>query len=149
MLLYFAGPLFNDGELAFNESLTNQIEELDYQVFLPQRNGFNFDEEPYISMKPEIRAKAIFDLDWENLLEADVFLYVLDGRIPDEGAAVALGIVHTHKKLSDRKQLIIGLHTDTRAAFINQKLNPMIFAPMDFIAKSVKELLDYLKNYNC
>ena len=37
--LYFAGPLFNDAERAFNLALTKKIESLGYKVFLPQRDG--------------------------------------------------------------------------------------------------------------
>lgn len=37
MKLYFAAPLFCDAEKEFNERLTNQIEFLGYEVFLPQR----------------------------------------------------------------------------------------------------------------
>ena len=144
MLLYFAGPLFNVAELNFNESLTSQIEALGYQVFLPQRDGDKVNHEPYISMEAGLRARAIFDLDRVHLIESDIFLYILDGRIPDEGAALALGIVHTHKALVKKDRRLVGLHTDKRAAFINEKLNPMIYSSLDYIADSVEDLLSYL-----
>lgn len=145
MLLYLAAPLFNEAELAFNELLTAKIEKLGFKVFLPQRDGDIINHEPYISMESGERAKAIFELDKSNLIESDIFLYVLDGRIPDEGAAVALGIAYTHKELSKKNRMLIGLHTDKRAAFINVKLNPMIFSPLEHISESVDELLLYLE----
>lgn len=44
MKLYFAAPLFCDAEREFNEKLTNQIELLGYEVFLPQRANINLDK---------------------------------------------------------------------------------------------------------
>jgi len=145
MLLYLAAPLFNNAELAFNELLTAKIEKIGFNVFLPQRDGDIVNHEPYISMEPGERAKAIFELDRVNLFESDIFLYVLDGRIPDEGAAVALGMAYIHKDFEKKNRILVGLHTDKRAAFINEKLNPMIFSPLEYIAESVDELLIYLQ----
>lgn len=145
MLLYFAAPLFCGAELEFNEKLTNKIESIGYDVFLPQRDGNKVNKDPYISMNPEVRAREIFRMDKENLFKSNIFLYVLDGRIPDEGAAVALGMAHMHKEMNDESMILVGLHTDKRSAFINEKLNPMIFSPLDFIASSEDELLEYLK----
>jgi len=145
MNLYFAGPLFSKAELAFNGQLTREIESLGYKVFLPQRDGDSVNQEPIVSMAAEERARAIFDLDKHQLLETDVFLYVLDGRIPDEGAAVALGMAHMHKTTHKESMCLVGLHTDKRAAFIDSKLNPMIFSSLDYIASSEEILLDFLK----
>ncbi|NMF57620.1 hypothetical protein [Pseudanabaena yagii] len=44
-------------------------------------------------------------------------------------------------------KLLIGLHTDVRAAFIGSKLNPMIFVPLERIATNEDELLQWLKHY--
>ncbi|MBN2898649.1 MAG: nucleoside 2-deoxyribosyltransferase domain-containing protein [Clostridia bacterium] len=145
MLLYFAGPLFCEAERAFNAKLTEQIETLGYKVFLPQRDGDQVNHEPYLSMTVEKRAKAIFDLDKEHLLSSDIFLYVLDGRIPDEGAAVALGMAHMKKKMDREEMILVGLHTDRRAAFPNEKLNPMIYSSLDVIYNNVDALLAYLE----
>lgn len=146
MKLYFAAPLFCESELRFNTWLTNEIEAQGIEVFLPQRDGNAVNEEPVISMPVDERAKYIFNMDREHLLSTDVFLYVLDGRIPDEGAAVALGMAYMHKQSSKEKINLIGLHTDKRAAFMNEKQNPMIFASLDYIASSVEELLEYLSS---
>ena len=149
MLLYFAAPLFSISELEFNERLTNEIELLGYSVFLPQRDGDKIiNSEPIISMSTEDRAKEIFKIDKINLFKSDVFLYVLDGRVPDEGAAVALGMAHLHEEMTDKKRVLIGLHTDKRASFINEKLNPMLFTPLDYIANNIEDLLEYLIKYN-
>ena len=39
MRVYFAAPLFNVAERTFNINLTNKIEEIGFEVFLPQRDG--------------------------------------------------------------------------------------------------------------
>lgn len=142
MFLYFAAPLFCQAELEFNLRLTKEIEALDFDVFLPQRDG---DTGEFGQLTTEERAQAIFGMDFERIESTEVFLYILDGRIPDEGAAVALGLAYSHKKHVDNKKILLGLHTDKRAAFINEKLNPMIFSSLDYIASSETELLMYLK----
>lgn len=148
MLLYFAAPLFSTAELEFNEKLTEKIESLGYSVFLPQRDGDKvINSEPILSMSTEDRAREIFRIDKLNLFKSDIFLYVLDGRVPDEGAAVALGMAHLHGELTDKKRILVGLHTDKRASFINEKLNPMLFSPLDYIADSIEDLLGYLEKH--
>lgn len=92
------------------------------------------------------RSKSIFELDKKEMFSSDIFLFVLDGRIPDEGACVALGMSYMHKILVNNKKLLIGLQTDKRGAYEHSKLNPMIEASMDSIFKSVSELLVFLKN---
>ena len=46
-----------------------------------------------------------------------MFLFVLDGRVPDEGACVELGIAYCQKYLHNGDKRLLGLYTDTRAAF--------------------------------
>ncbi len=148
MLIYFAAPLFSQAELHFNQYLTAKLELLNYQVFLPQRDGAERDKPPYDKMTKEERRLAMFQLDTAKIMEADVFLFILDGRVPDEGACVELGVAYTHKKLQHPNKLIIGLHTDIRAAFIGSKLNPMIRVPLEYIATTEKELLQVLRHYH-
>ena len=92
MLIYFAAPLFSEAERRFNLDLTTELESLGFRVFLPQRDGVDRDSPPYDAMTPEERRKAMFELDKSKIIAADVFLFVLDGRVPDKGACVELGI---------------------------------------------------------
>lgn len=146
MKLYFAAPLFCDAEKEFNEKLANQIEELRYEVFLPQRVDISLDKENFEKMTALEKSKSIFELDKKEMFSSDIFLFVLDGRIPDEGACVALGMSYMHKSLINKNKLLIGLQTDKRGAYAHSKLNPMIEASMDSIFESVSELLEFLKN---
>ena len=72
---------------------------------------------------------------------------MLDGRVPDEGACVELGLAYAHKELQDHDKLLIGIQTDVRAAFPDARLNPMLKVPMSFIADDEEALLQTLKTY--
>ena len=43
-------------------------------------------------MSPDERRETMFEMDIAEIATCDVFLFVLDGRIPDEGACVELGL---------------------------------------------------------
>lgn len=147
MLVYFAAPLFSVGERQYNERLTHQIEALGYQVFLPQRDGAERNSPPYNAMTGEEWSRAVFQLDVEQLLAADVVVMLLDGRVPDEGACVELGIAYAQKVLQPAKKLLLGLHTDRRGAFPGTKLNAMIQGALDDVAPDEETLLELLKHY--
>jgi nucleoside 2-deoxyribosyltransferase len=146
MLIYFAGPLFSLAERSFNLRLTARLEAIGYRVFLPQRDGAEL-KAPYSRLLPADRRQAIFDTDRDRILEADVFLFILDGRVPDEGAAVELGMAYAQKHLGHRQKLLIGLYTDVRGAFSSAKLNPMLVGPLEHIVHTEEELVDQLQRY--
>jgi nucleoside 2-deoxyribosyltransferase len=143
MRLYFAGPLFNIAERAFNQGLAKQIEEMGYVVFLPQRDGIEKLHNGQ-SITSDEKRKLMFDLDRDKILESEVFLFVLDGRVPDDGACVELGIAYAAKYILDKKTQIIGLHTDSHATFLEGRLNPMVSMAFDKIFRTIEELIDYL-----
>jgi len=147
VLIYLAGPLFSEAERHFNLELTERLEALDFRVFLPQRDGVERENSPYDTMTPEERRHAMFHLDKTRIMESEVFLFVLDGRVPDEGACVELGIAYCQKELQNEEKLLIGLHTDPRAAFIGARLNPMVNVPLDCVAEDVEALLRLLREH--
>jgi nucleoside 2-deoxyribosyltransferase len=107
-LLYLAGPLFNEAERAFNERLCEFVESLGFQTFLPQRDAGESAKLIDEGMPAaEVRAR-IFDQDRIAVETCDVFLLVLDGRVPDEGACVELGMAFSLGKPC------IGFQTDSR-----------------------------------
>jgi hypothetical protein len=89
----------------------------------------------------------VFYLDRTRILDSDVFLFVLDGRTPDEGACVEFGIAHCQKHLRDGEKLLIGLHTDTRAVFIDVRLNPIVRVPLDYVVDDEETLLRLLAEH--
>lgn len=140
MLVYFAGPLFSEAELEFNRRLVARIEDLGFDVFFPQRDGAEHNRPEDVSTD-EQRSAAIFRLDSAKVLEADILLFVLDGRVPDEGACIELGIAWGDKTLRNPNKRLIGLLTDSRAAFPQWQLNPMVREPMEAVARTQDELL--------
>lgn len=149
MLIYFAAPLFCKAEQSFNMKLTEKLEDLEFTVFLPQRDGVESSKPPYSEMAIEELRQSIFAIDREKVLEADIFLFVLDGRVPDDGACVELGIAYAQKYLLKRDKLIIGLHTDMRGAFafLDTKLNPIILGSFDDIVEDENALIAALEKY--
>ena len=147
VLIYFAGPLFSEAERVFNLRITERLERTNYEVFLPQRDGVERDQPPYDRISADERRRAMFELDRRKIFECDVFLFVLDGRVPDEGACVELGLAHAHKELQGTKKLLVGLQTDSRAAFVGSKLNPMLRVPLERVVEAEEELLRVLEAY--
>ena len=98
-------------------------------------------------MTNDERRQAIFSLDRDKVLEADIFLFILDGRVPDEGACVELGIAYGQKHLLEQDKLIIGLQTDSRSAFLGEKLNALIHGSFDYIADNENNLIAAIEEY--
>ena len=87
-------------------------------MFLPQRDGFLAPE--LEGLTEEEKTKKIFDKDKEEVLKADILFMVLDGRVPDEGACVELGIAYSNGIRC------YGLKSDARSVELDMDLNPMI-----------------------
>ena len=82
--IYFAGPMFSQGEKDFNLKLAKVLEDNGYEVFLPQRDGI---EAAMLEGKSEKeKARLIFEKDVSEIMKADILVMLLDGRVPDEGA---------------------------------------------------------------
>lgn len=146
MLIYFSAPLFNQAELEFNQKLTDRLEKEGFSVYLPQRDGFEFHDFPNHKDRGEIQ-KAIFTFDRDKVFEADILLIILDGRVPDEGACVELGLAYADKYLSKSGKFLIGYKTDSRAASIQDSLNLMIFGSLDCLLTDEDELVKTLKEH--
>ena len=144
MLIYFAAPLFNQAELFFNEALTTRLEQAGFSVFLPQREGLELKATP---MPPDKWEKAIFELDRDWVFKSDILLFVLDGRVPDEGAALELGLAYAQKFLTGQKKLLVGYATDRRAFSQAHRLNAMLAGALEEVFTDFNELLEYLKQY--
>ena len=140
--VYFAGPMFNQSEKDFNTEIAAVLEEFGYEVFLPQRDGIEAAQLEGKSEEELIR--MIFDLDSSEVKKADILFMNLDGRVPDEGACVELGIAFGSGKRC------YGFKTDTRSIELGLDLNPMISGCMIKIFKNydgeqlIKEIKEYL-----
>jgi nucleoside 2-deoxyribosyltransferase len=147
MLIYLAAPLFNQAERAFNSLLTGELEARGFSVFLPQRDGVESLKPPYNEMTLDEQYQAIFATDRDKVLEADVLLFVLDGRVPDEGGCVELGIAYGQKHLLEQDKLLIGLQTDTRTASLGAKCNAMIQGALDDVVDNEHDLITAVEDY--
>ena len=139
--VYFAGPLFCQAEKDYNLQLTKLLEDHGYKVFLPQRDGFEAAQ--FVGKSEDELTKMIFEKDVSEILKADIILMVLDGRVPDEGACVELGIAYANNKRC------YGVKTDTRSVETHLDLNPMIAGCFKKIFKNLngEKLVEELKRY--
>ena len=140
--VYFASPMFNHAEKEFNLRITKVLEDYGYQVFLPQRNGI---EAAKMEGKTEDELiKMIFSLDATEVKKADIVFMNIDGRVPDEGACVELGMAYGIGKRC------YGFKTDTHSVELGLDMNPMISGCMIRIFKNpdgdrlIEEIRQYL-----
>ena len=139
--VYFAGPMFNQAEKEYNLKITKLLEEFGYQVFLPQRDGI---EAAKLEGKTEDELiKMIFDLDAGHVRKADIIFMNIDGRVPDEGACVELGIAYGIGKRC------YGFKTDAHSVEMGLDMNPMISGCMIEIFKNYDgdKLVEEIKQY--
>lgn len=137
MKVYIAAPLYADGEKDFNLKIDSLIRSWGYETFLPQRDG------GIVALMPDIvegmpKEDYVFKTDIENMNSADVFLFLLDGRVPDEGACVALGNCYANHKIC------VGYKTDIRSLCGDDNL--MIKKALNKICYSTQELKEYLNS---
>jgi nucleoside 2-deoxyribosyltransferase len=138
MRIYIAAPLFSDAEKRFNAELDKFLTDLGFQTFLPQRDGFEKAQMDK-THSSELVNRRIFSKDSEEIKKCDILLIVLDGRAPDEGACVELGLAFALKKKC------VGIKTDTRSLMDGQD-NPMILGCLDWnVARTFDDLRDLLK----
>lgn len=141
--IYFACPMFAAMEKEYGLKLVHILEKHGYEVFVPFRDGY---EAAAFEGKTEDELVAmIFAKDLEEVQKADIVFFLLDGRAPDEGACVELGMAYAYQKRC------YGFKTDTRTVEMSLDLNPMITGCMkkifrDFDGdKAIALLEDYLE----
>ena len=134
--IYFAAPLFCKAELEFNERLALLLRKNGHDVFLPQENTPDVDLSPITGRAGR---RAVFLEDVSAIDECDTFLFIMDGRVPDEGASFELGYAYAKGKTC------LGLKTDVRTSELGGD-NIMLEGALGFgIARSIPELLMMLE----
>ncbi len=132
--LYLAGPLFSEAERQYNKYLSDFLENFGFETFLPQRDGHKFSDLLANGTTKTVAMNKIFTRDINELKKADVVIFVMDGRVPDEGACVEIGYAYALGKEC------IGLKTDPRT-LMSDADNPLILGALKYrIAKNLKEL---------
>jgi len=139
--VYFAAPLFNEAEKAYNLKIVAILEKYGYEVFLPQRDGYLAAELEGLS--DEEKTAKIFAKDYEEVLKADILFMNLDGRVPDEGGCVELGMAYNAGKRC------YGFKNDARSVELDMDLNPIISGCFQklFYDINIDKLIESLETY--
>lgn len=145
MYIYIAGPLFNNSERELNNTIDIAVRNAGYSTYLPQRDGGESAKEMQkinsdTSLTQEEKDQQLYKLrqdifisDIKAIERSDMMIAVLDGRVPDEGTCVEIGIAF------ERGIPIIGFKTDERS-FIQGLDNIMIEHTCSTIVYSIEEL---------
>lgn len=131
-LVYVAGPLFDEGERWWIETVEQRVAASGFATFLPHR-----DNPP----KTADNVREIFTNDRDGVDRCQVVVANLNGVITDDGTAWELGYAYAKGKY------IIGLHTDWRRRFDDEVVNLMLECSIDVMVHSLDELDAALATY--
>jgi len=129
---YIAGPLFDEGERWWIESVERLVADAGFETFLPHR-----DNPP----KDEFNVRTIFENDKRGIDECDVVVANLNGITTDDGTAWELGYAYA------RGKYLIGMHTDWRQRFPNEVVNLMLECSLHRLVRSLTDLQLALSEY--
>ncbi len=130
--MYVAGPLFDEGERWWIESVEARIAALGLSTFLPHR-----DNPP----KTRETVTTIYRNNVDAIDRCDLVVASLNGLTTDDGTAWELGYAFA------RDKTLIGLHTDWRRRFDDEVVNLMLERSMDSIVHSLDELETALREW--
>jgi nucleoside 2-deoxyribosyltransferase len=138
--VYFAAPLFTEAELQFNKRVCGMIEAEGHDVFLPQRDGL--ESNVLIEDKSEEEAmQEIFELDRQNVLDADLVTATIDGRVPSEGVCVEMAFAYDHDVP------VIALKTDRRTFGREEEYNAMLHGLIQRRVDAPEALVEAVNEY--
>ena len=133
--IYMAGPLFCKAELDFNAELAALLRGEGHEVYLPQDY---FQVFPPAGPERDAIEEDLFLRDVAMIEKSEVFLMIMDGRVPDEGACFELGYAYSKGKIC------VALKTDVRVSEQGGD-NIMLSVPLkNGMARSIPELLQML-----
>ena len=138
--VYLAAPFFSEAEREFNSRLLHELE-CHWDVFYPYRDGIRMAELIAEGVDLVTAAKRVWLCDADRVRDSDVILAVLDGRVPDEGVCVELGLA------SGMGKFVVGLYTDARSCF-PWGANPMITGCLASRCESVQSVVATLQRYS-
>jgi nucleoside 2-deoxyribosyltransferase len=125
-LVYMAGPLFDEGERWWIETMDELVRNSGFDTFLPHR-----DNPP----KTADNSREIYLNDKKGVDDCTLIIANLNGITTDDGTAWELGYAFAHGKYS------IGYFSDWRHRFPNdEKINLMMEESLDELVDSLEEL---------
>lgn len=107
--VYVAGPLFSHAERRFNIELNDLIRQMGFETYFPQEDAGLISEMVEAGLDVHQARDAIFERNRLAVGECDIVAFIIDGRTPDEGACIEVGIGYALGKTC------IGLKTDFRS----------------------------------
>ena len=131
-LAYVAGPLFDEGERWWIETVERVVVECGFDTFLPHRDNPD---------KTAANVNAIFRNDRSAVDRCDVVVASLNGLTTDDGTAWELGYSFALGKYQ------IELYTDWRSRFADEVVNLMIGESIDVLVRSLEELSTALREW--
>lgn len=140
MKIYIAAPLFNEMEKKRNCEIDDLLQSIGFSTYLPQRDGGDFAELSKKYPDPGALQKKIFESDVKAVKECDILLFLLDGRVPDEGACFELGMAHILDKIC------IGFKNDARN-FSDGQDNLMLVKSLKHLVNTTDDLVEILNSY--
>ncbi|MEM7340596.1 MAG: nucleoside 2-deoxyribosyltransferase [Actinomycetota bacterium] len=123
--VYVAGPLFDEGERWWIETVEQAVAAAGFPTFLPHR-----DNPP----KTSDNVGEIFTTNVAAIDACSVVVASLNGVTTDDGTAWEIGYAYGHGKH------IIGIHTDWRRRFDDEVVNLMLERSLDTLVRSLDEL---------
>lgn len=124
-LVYIAGPLFDEGERWWVETMDKLVSDSGFRTFLPHRDT---------PLKTEHNAREIYLKDKSTIDECKLIIANLNGITTDDGTAWELGYAFAKGKYS------IGYFSDWRRRFPHEKVNLMIEESLDALVEDLDQL---------
>lgn len=124
-LVYVAGPLFDEGERWWIETIEARIAAHGLTTFLPHRDNPD---------KTADNTREIFENDRDAIVRCDLVVANLNGITTDDGTAWEIGYA------VGIGRPVLGLFTDWRRRFDDEVVNLMIEHSVERIVRSLDEL---------
>ncbi len=132
--IYFAGPLFTPGDLAWNKEIVEMLRcELDVDIYLPQE-AILID----LNSTDEDRRWAQ-EADNQAIDKADILIAVLHGTDIDSGTACEIG------RAGYQRKPIIGLTMDDRCFTKKEQVNTYVDQFLSCIVRTKEDLIIAVK----
>lgn len=92
MHVYIAAPLFSHAEREFNLDLKEFVEAQGFTTYLPQFDGGLLADLLNSGIELQEAKSILFHRDLDAIQSSQIILFLLDGRVPDEGGCIEIGI---------------------------------------------------------
>lgn len=142
MKIYIAAPLFNLAEKRFNLEVDAALRAAGYDTYLPQRDGGEAAPLVRQGFDEDTVRRRLFAADVTAVRTCDALVFVLDGRVPDEGGCVELGMAYAWNKPC------FALQTDCRRFGGTDSNNLMIDYAVDRqAAHTIDDMISLLQHH--